>query len=212
MAKFGKSDMKNLGEQKGFKIYELGDLFYFLLPTVETNRVIISSHGGHQLIGGTNKFVVPSDTILRFYSEDTYSVKDPSFNGFYDMEAAPKEVISEGEKCFDYILTKYQGRHNTLKGNKETYDTIAGVVNQAVEDNLNAQRRRRKDWQAASKVSAVLTVRNRFFKGTAHLSKAIEAVHVIAPHIQLFDCLFCRSTMFGGSQGVNLIARGAPRK
>jgi hypothetical protein len=65
--------MKTLGEQAGFTIMEVGDLFYLMLPKDPANRAVIS---------------------------DTCSVLDFGFNNFYQQEAAPKEVVSEGEQCF----------------------------------------------------------------------------------------------------------------
>jgi hypothetical protein len=49
---------------------------------------------------------------------------------------------------------------------------------------------------------AVLTLRNRWFKGEAALSLAIAAALKVAPGITVVECPFCRSTMFGGSQSV----------
>jgi hypothetical protein len=142
-------------------------------------------------------------------------VLDPGFNNFYQQEAAPKEVISEGEKCFNYILTKYQGRH----GNKtETYDSIADIINeterlsklltkQATTATSPKAREMFRRGAAKEKLAAVVTVRNRWFKGEATLSMLLREVKQAAPSLILFDCLFCRSTLFGGSQGVDMVSR-----
>lgn len=207
--------MKNLGEQAGFRIMELGDLMYLLLPKEPTDRVIISAHGGHAVLSNTNRFKVPSDTVLRFYSDDTFSVLDPGFDNFYKKEAAPKEIVYEGDMCFDYLLSKYQGRH----GNKEeTYESIAKAINDAVGGKAFFKGQAAKastpkakqsylEQSAASKVAAVVTIRNRWFKGDATLSMVVNAVKKAAPSIVIFDCLFCRSTLFGGSQDVKLVRR-----
>ncbi len=209
-----KTKMKSLGEQSGLRIYQT-DLLYLLLPKESTNRVIISAHGGHAVLSKTNQFEVPTDVVLRFYSDDTKSVIDPGFNDFYRGEAAPKEIITEGDMCFDYLLTKYQGRH----GNKsETYESITTVINETVAakqqllggaQKLEAGARKDKLLQGASreKVAAVVTVRNRWFKGEATLSMVVHAVKKHTPAITIFDCLFCRSTMFGGSDAVPITSR-----
>lgn len=210
-----KTKMKKLTSRDGFDIYELGDIFYLFYPKEKTDRVIISAHGGHALVSGTNTFRVPTDTVLRFYSSDENSVLDPGFSSFYASEAAPKEVLSDGDKSFDYILSKYQGRH----GNKsETYDSIATALSSAVngrkntlklaEKNKGAARDKLLNSAARYKVAAVLTVRNRWLKGEATLSKVIREVKATAPEIVIFDCLFCRSKMFGGGDdAVPLIGR-----
>jgi hypothetical protein len=209
--------MKNLGVQQGFQIMELGDLLYLMMPTEPCNRVIISAHGGHAVLSNTNQFVVPSDVVLRFYSDDTKSVLDPGFNNFYRGEAAPKEIISEGERSFDYLLSKYQGSH----GNKsETYDSIAKVISDTIALNARLKadaakpttsekgRARLLNAAAREKVAAVVTIRNRWFKGDATLKLVVNAVKAAAPSIMIFDCLFCRSTMFGGSDAVPIVNRG----
>lgn len=209
-----KTKMKLLTTRNGFKVHELGDLFYFFEPSIATDRVIISAHGGHKVVGGTNRFEVPEDVVLRFYSDDTFSVLDPGFNDFYTKEAAPKEIITEGDFCFDYILSKYQGSH----GNEsETYDSIGKIISSVTNTRSGMSAKaatasgKQKDQMLnianRAKVAAVLTVRNRWFKGDATLSKVVKAVKQHAPTIVIFDCLFCRSTMFGGSQGVTLVDR-----
>lgn len=210
-----KTKMKDLGTQQGLQVLELGDLLYLLLPTTPTDRVVISAHGGHAVLSKTNQFVVPSDVVLQFYSDDTKSVLDPGFNNFYRQEAAPKEIITEGEKSFDYLLSKYQGKHGNAD---ETYESIAKVVNDTVAAKSNLQgfaarassdKGRDGFLRSASreKVAAVVTVRNRWFKGEATLSLVVDAVKTAAPSIVIFDCLFCRSTLFGGSDAVPLITR-----
>lgn len=204
--------MKKLGSYKSFDILEADTMFLFL-PKKPPQKVIITSHGGHALLSKTNKFTVPSDTVLQFYSDDTFSVIDPGFDNFFKKVAAPKEIITEGEQCFDYILTKYQGRH----GNKsETYESIANLMEEAQQSIESALGRAERSVTQGGKnaaltsakahtVPAVLTVRNRWGKPTVRLSIAIESIKAAAPTVQVFDCLFCRSTLFGGSQKVKLV-------
>lgn len=212
-----KSKMKSMGEQSGFVVHGLEHKMYLFYPKDGTNHLIISAHGGHTLTT-TNKFNVPTDTILRFYSEDKNSVLDPGFNKFYEKEAVPKEIISEGESCFDYVLTKYQGSHNKMG---ETYDSIAKTMNAVFKQrnalladaakagakgNTKAQDKM-LNMAAANKTPAVLTIRNRHFRSDVNLSFALEQVKKEYSGIQLIDCLFCRSTLFGGSDAVKLVDR-----
>jgi hypothetical protein len=209
-----KTTMKSLGTQEGLRIFQ-SEISYLLLPNEPTDRVIISAHGGHAMLTKTNSFTVPSNVVLRFYSDDTKSVLDPGFNNFYRGEAAPKEIITEGDKCFDYLLTKYQGKHGAKD---ETYESIAAVINESVKAraqllgkaaSTSSSAAKGKFLQAASreKVAAVVTIRNRRFRGDATLSMIIDGVKKHTPSIVIFDCLFCRSTMRGGSDAVPIVAR-----
>jgi hypothetical protein len=213
-----KSKMKKLGEQSGFEVLSLDHRLYLLLPKVPTNRVIISAHGGRELTNA-NSFTVPTDTILRFYSEDMNTVLDPKIAEFYRKEAAPKEILSEGERCFDYILTKYQGKDNNKMG--ETYESIANLINgelkhmqKALDDAQVAGARGNARAQAKLeqiarnvKMAAVLTVRNRMFRANVNLSEVLALVRAAAPQIQLFDCLFCRYAKGGKDDAVTIVSR-----
>lgn len=213
-----RSKMKKLGEQSGFEILSLDHRLYLLLPKVPTNRVIISAHGGRELTNA-NSFIVPSNTILRFYSEDKNSVVDPRLVEFYRQEAVPKEILSEGDRCFDYILTKYQGNDNNQMG--ESYESIANLINNelrymqtsldqaAVAGARGNARAQATLLQNARKVkmAAVLTVRNRMFRANVSLAEMLDLVRAAAPQIQLFDCLFCRAAEGGQNDAVRLVAR-----
>jgi hypothetical protein len=203
-----KSKMKKLGTFSTLTVYEVGDLFYVLVPEGNVDRLIITAHGGHALLSGTNKFTVPRGLTLKFYSDDTKSVIDPGFNQFYQYEAVPREVIDQGNSCYDYILTKYQGRHGSKD---ETYQSIARTIDGNVQGRRNYQLMAQRQPQNSSKylaksmsypTPAVLTVRNRWFKGDATLSMALDAALSVARGIAVVECLFCRSTLFGGSQAV----------
>lgn len=218
MGLFGKSDIKKLPPTDGLTIFEVGQHLYFFSPHSDTNICIISAHGGRKA-RNANEFIVPPDTILRFYSEDKNSTLDPGFGEFYGKEAAPREIVSEGERCFDYGLTKYQGRHN--KAN-ETYGSIAKTIGKtfanrerylaelaSAESKGSADKVKRVigAMVAKQKLPAVVTVRNRLFRPELALSDVIAGVKSIAPNIILFECFFCRSIAGGGSQAVELVDR-----
>ncbi|MEM6748686.1 MAG: hypothetical protein AAF608_14815, partial [Pseudomonadota bacterium] len=79
MGWFTGSDMKNLKSSENYTVSEIGECLYIYVPKDPPQRVIISSHGGHAMVGGTNSFTVGDDTVLLFYSDDKYSVNDPGF-------------------------------------------------------------------------------------------------------------------------------------
>jgi hypothetical protein len=205
--------MKKMGEQEGFTVLSLEGRMYLFLPKAGTDRVIISAHGGRSKT--TKDFRVPSDAVLRFYSEDTNVVLDPGFDSFYAKEAAPKEIVYESETCFNYELSKYQGSHNTQG---ETYQSIAKTINRVAKtkDTLLTQAGKQTDagkksrlltGAAREKLAAVLTIRNRVLRGDVNLAYAIDQVKAAAPQIVIFDCLFCRWLAGGGKDSVNLVNR-----
>ena len=218
MGWFTGSDMKNLQSSDNYTVSEIGECLYIYVPKDPPQRVIISSHGGHAMVGGTNSFTVGDDTVLQFYSDDRYSVNDPGFTNFFTSLGAPKEVLSTGDTCYDYILTKYQGTHNKMK---ETYESIGAAIDHmtnlaqdyakvAAQQSSAGKSDIAAKYEAkaahASKVPAVLTVRNRKFRSNMTLSAAIEGVKMAAPSVQIFDCLFCRSGWKDLSQDVTLVS------
>jgi hypothetical protein len=218
MALFGKSDINKLAEHSGLTIFNVSDRLYLFKPHDDTRTCIISAHGG-RATRNASTFRVPPDTILRFYAEDTFSVLDPGFSEFYTKEAVPREILSEGDECFDYCLTKYQGRHNSAN---ETYSSIAQTISAAFKSReigeaqlksaiaKNAPEKTKRALGAVvarNKTPAVVTVRNRTFRAELTLSEVIAMVKTAAPEMTLFDCSFCRSVARGGSQAVALVER-----
>lgn len=209
-----KTTMTKLGQQQGYFVHALGDRMYFLKPSEPTDRAIISAHGGHDLLSTTNTFPVPAGLTLRFYSDDGFSVDDPGLTNFYRKNAVVKETLTGGDNCFDYGLTKYQGAGHNKMG--ETYDSIAKCIADEVahlrnfeEDLFRAIGQfndRAADRLRAAKAKlqfpAVATVRNRRFKTDLTLRMVLNTVVAAAPEIKIFDCLFCRSKMRGGTQAV----------
>lgn len=211
-----KSKMKKMGEQEGFIVHAIEGCMYLLVPKEGANRVIISAHGGRSK--NTKDFRVPKDMVLRFYSEDTNTVLDPGFSNFYEKEAAPKEIVYEGEPCFNYSLSKYQGGHNKMG---ETYDSIAKTINSAAKQRKSLltdaghaesvgktkQANIMKNMAAGHKLAAVLTIRNRVMRGDVSLAFALEQVKAVEPKIVIVDCLFCRWMSGGKDDAVPLVSR-----
>jgi hypothetical protein len=187
---------------------------YLFVPLRGTDRVVISAHGGREK--NTKAFKVPSDVVLRFYSEDMNTVLDPGFNNFYGGEAAPKEICTEGDDCYDYTLSKYQGTGNNKMG--ETYDSIAKCLNRVAKDkntfltlakNQSTEQKKSALLNAAAreKLAAVLTIRNRVFRSDVSLSYALAQVKATVPSIVIFDCLFCRWLKGGKDDAVPIVGR-----
>lgn len=208
-----RTKMKRLGEHGELTVHSLSEQMYLFVPKGGTDRVVISAHGGRTQT--TQPFTVPSDSVLRFYSEDTNSVLDPGLDNFYTFEVMPREIIAESEPCYDYELSKYQGRH----GNRsETYASIADTITReskakhsfltAAAKTTNAQVKSASLKEASKrKLAAVLTIRNRFNRPDVNLSLAIEQVKNVAPEILIFDCLFCRYMKGGGAEGLQTFMR-----
>jgi hypothetical protein len=208
------SDLKKLGVVEGLTVYSIGGIMYLFMPQEKTNRVVISAHGGREKT--TLSFRVQTDVVLQFYSADTNSVLDPGMMNFYFAEAAPKEIITEGDLCYNYTLSKYQGKDHNKMG--ETYQTIARAIGDCVRgkrellagaQKATSEKAKSKLLQGAAKnkPAAVLTIRNRWFRSEVNLSYAIDQVKRISKEIVIFDCLFCRSMEGGGSDSVPLISR-----
>ena len=216
MSRLQGSDMKKMKASENYTVYAVGDKIYMMIPKDPPSRVIITAHGGHTVVTKTNTFEVPEGLVLRFYSDDGASVLDPGFSRFFSRVSVPKEIISEREICFDYILSKYQGRH----GNKnETYASLGNDIDDmyamakvhadGIETFADFWPERADDSRAihaqAKNVPAILTVRNRWFKGDMTLSLALACIQSAAPSVRIVDCLFCRSRKFGGRQKVETI-------
>lgn len=219
MALFGKSDIKKLADHSGLTVFNVSDRLYLFKAHDDSKTCIISAHGGREK-KNASVFRVPADTVLRFYAEDTFCVLDPGFKNFYYKEAVPREVLSEGDECFDYCLTKYQGRHNSMG---ESYSVIAQTIAHAFAQRevaaaglkqasasskyTDKMKRTLANGVAINKTPAVVTVRNRHFKADLTLSQVIGLVKAVSPEMTIFDCSFCRYVSGGGDQAVTLIAR-----
>jgi Putative adhesin Stv domain len=193
----------------------LGSNMYLFKSTTNSVDCIISAHGG--FVSESRTFTVPGKVSLRFYSNHGASVIDPSISEFFRSQehAAPVETFAGGDKCPNYLLSKYQGDHNKMG---ETYD----MVNTSI---TNRDKQRGKNFNALMWASdtnnpntglqdlyleqltnapgaSVLTIRNRWnvLMGVT-LSDAVKAVLKAVPTIGVIHCLFCRSYMLSGKVG-----------
>lgn len=160
----------------------LGRHLYLFRSKTNSADCIISAHGGY--LFDTMSFTVPKGIELRFYSPHSTALLDPGLEEFHEhlAEAVPVEVRTGGKSCRDYLLEKYQGRHNEAG---ETYDSIVASV-----------RERDKGLGGAS----VVTIRNRWDLVVGlKLSDVVAAVRREIPTIRRFYCCFCRANVVSDS-------------
>lgn len=142
---------------------------------------IISAHGG--FLFTTVSFTVPKGAELRFFSPHSSLLIDPGLEEFHAhlAKAIPTE-LAKGKSCRDYLLQKYQGRHNEVG---ETYNAILESVMEHDQGGGGA---------------SVVTVRNRWdLVAGIRLSDVIAAVRREVPTISRFYCLFCRANVVSDS-------------
>ncbi len=198
-----------------------GDSLYLFHPDNRYNEhCVISAHGGYSAgcFGGST-FNLPVGVKLAFYSQHGSPVNDFGIGNFLSkIHRIVETQTSDDNPCFNYVLTKYQGRHSN---NAETYDSIGDAVNRnrdittslnsifesANEFNRKAKRRSEsKELLLAEAITPlsdelqfeypfdVVTVRNRYWRSVNDmtLKKVVKAV--LDEHdYATIHCFFCRS-------------------
>jgi hypothetical protein len=112
------------------------------------------------------------------------------------------------------FLTKYRGRH----GNKtETYESIADMINDTARLSKVLTRSAsvpHRGGQTGVPTSSGQGEAGRcghgpepLVQGGSNSFNVAARSEAVAPSLILFGCLLCRSTLFGGSQAVNLVGR-----
>ena len=176
---------------------EIGsNLYLFTSQTgVYRDALVISAHGGYDNSSGDCD--PPPGTELIFYVEHG-SVQQDFGIGRFKNGVASFESFTQGKKCTNYSLSKYQGYHGGTKGKPaETYDSIAGEI-AGIEDEIAKQQKYagRKGYNNTKVINAfdVLTIRNRVFSGDVKLKAALTAVRQVHAYTTV-HCFFCRSPM-----------------
>lgn len=184
----------------------LGDRLYLFESDTTSHRALITAHGGYW--AGTKKFRVPEGVSVYFYTPHGTVLSDPGISFLKDGSKEPTRILKGGDECFNYILSKYQGRHGSQK---ETYEAIAKSVKKGDEVINNYQKDinhafdHGKDKMAvvmmrhamANKNSHVVTIRNRRLKSDINLKYVIDTVRASYPEVTEFHCSHCRSNIFG---------------
>jgi hypothetical protein len=194
---------------------KLGRSMYLFKSSTNSVDCIISAHGGFMAENRT--FKVPDGVTLFFYGPHGAALLDPGTTTFYNKmhEAEPVEVITGGQECRNYLLSKYQGAHAGSSGTDtvETYRDLSGKV--AAEDhkrglmfnqmtkagniqspNTRVVKKNMEELTGRVRGASVLTIRNRWdIVFGVPLSDALKAAKKAMPTLKEFHCLFCRCAM-----------------
>ncbi len=169
----------------------VGDKLYLFKSTENATDCLISAHGGYYK--QNRSFTVPNGVQLLFYGEHKKVLADPGLKMMHQVKGLEVvDTFAGGSKdCPDYILSKYQGSHNT---NNETYESILAEI--GIEDTKHAKVSARGASGAAQLkwvgAMSVLTIRNRFLRADLNLSYVIKEAVAAMPTLTTFHCSFCR--------------------
>ncbi len=185
---------------------KLGDMLYLFESSTTTHRCLITAHGGYWF--GTRRFTVPRGVTISLYAPHGTALIDPGIDFLKaDAVVQPEEVIRGGAKCYDYQLSKFQGRHGSQN---ETYQAINRSVTTGDQDVGALQRDAnlaldRGDegtlnqllvMASTNRNAHVVTVRNRWFnKLGVSLTHVISKVRKSYPEVTEFHCSHCRSNV-----------------
>lgn len=176
----------------------LGKHFYLFKSQTNQTDCLISAHGGYKKTTGTFKV---KGCSVKFYVAHGSALSDPGMELMYNKNANIVSTVEDNGECMNYILSKYQGRHNK---NGETYEKIHKAIN--FEDNcINILNHGKddflpEDWEASMKLTramSILTIRNRWFNTNQNLRDAIAAARLEMNTLVNFHCSFCRSLIGG---------------
>jgi hypothetical protein len=161
-------------------------------------KLVISAHGAIRRINSpafTNLFAE-----LIFYSKHGKTTDDLGIDRFGSGTNKNQitDTIYKGFQCFDYSLTKYQGRHQNgwkiWKKVTETYDSIQKNQNlvKGYVETVAMQKAKEPNFKSQYNFEEfdVLTIRNHGPSVT--LKKALEQVGYINKYAEI-HCYFCRS-------------------
>ena len=187
---------------------EVGSHFYLFKSKTNTTDCLISAHGGYERNVGSFE---PKNCSLLFYGEHEKYLSDPGLrlmylSGLHVVEEIPNR---ETKSSINYILSKYQGRHNE---SGETYERIAGKIeseDQSIGNLLDRiakakddkGRERAQDQLKMYKSMNVLTIRNRWWRSDLSLESAVTAAKKALPSLTRFHCSFCRSLIGNDDAG-----------
>jgi hypothetical protein len=153
--------------------------------------LVISAHGGIKE-NGAPTFHTKWGT-LHFYSVHGQATDDLGIRNFCSggKDNQRTESIVATSNCYDYDLSKYQGKHNNVG---ESYESIEGSQNYVDDFNellLQAGDRAPKGSKQMVDFD-VLTIRNRWYNKNVTLSQALSAIGKLNQYADV-HCYFCRS-------------------
>lgn len=157
---------------------------YIIGNTKTATECWISGHGGsnsgdYLIDNGT--FSVPSGCSVQFFQPHGYCLIYRTNNLRTGKPIVDNQhndtAFGAGEACTNYILNKFEGRHNQAPEDAKaergyTYEALQSICDEG-------------------KV-VVVTIRNRWYSSHVTLEETIKAIRKVAPNITKFNCLFCR--------------------
>lgn len=201
---------------------ELGSKLYIWTKTAGAaspgvKECVISAHGGQTIIN--SRFEVKGVT-LRFYCPHGYALTDPGLEAVITQSVRHCQEVKDG-KVQDYVLSKYQGKHNKAG---ETYQKIGGLaetLEKGSSDLMDAtldflgkyaeetnEKRKAKFLEIVDRNIAqleskgrwmdIITLRNRRMRFDLNLSEVIKKLNASGYGYTTVHCSFCRCPMFGG--------------
>jgi hypothetical protein len=194
---------------------KLGRSLYLFKSGSNSADCIISAHGG--FMAENRSFKVPAGITLFFYGPHGAALLDPGTTSFYNRmhEAEPVEVITGGQDCRNYLLSKYQGAHagssgtDTVETYQELSDKVSGTdrtrglmfgqmmkAGNVQSPNTRVVKKNMEELMGRLRGASVLTIRNRWdIVFGVPLSDALKAAKKAVPTLKEFHCLFCRCAM-----------------
>jgi hypothetical protein len=177
----------------------IGDYLYLFKSPEQTDKCLISAHGGYYKNQKTFKLSdIASNLRVVFYGDHNKVLQDPGLGILSRNPTIVDDHPTDGNDVLDYVLSKYQGRHSSAN---ETYKTIGDKLkNDSAQiqsyrdqmDYVNSNPSIRKIYDSLASCH-VVTIRNRWNKSDVSLKYVINAVHNYMSSITSFHCSFCRS-------------------
>lgn len=188
----------------------IGSKLYLFKATSNAAECLISAHGGYRK--GNLTFSVPYGVTISFYGPHGFILQDPGVKIMsQELAQFAVETKKQGEQCINYILSKYQGTHNTAG---ETYESISDTIEDFQNRFLQTQDKMRSmgnvndlskgqlsryNMMSANLRSLnamnVATIRNRWYSPDLTLEYVVKEVKKAVPSITHFHCSFCRGHM-----------------
>ena len=121
-----------VGKENPAGAVALGQTMYLFKSSTNSKDCMISARDGGYVSGNIRSFDVPAGTTIRFYADHGFILSDPGIGAFAKdaSKSKPRETFTAGQKCRNYLLTKFQGAHAGADGKsvRETYQQVASAV------------------------------------------------------------------------------------
>jgi hypothetical protein len=178
-------DMTYVSTEVGDVIFVWRKRFSAINPFGKNKSAIISAHGNDARIN--SKFPNERAYSLHYYGPHGHSLVDPGLEMFLNKTAKVTETVSSTNAQQDYVLSKYQNKHNK-KGESYTKGFLENTFN--IEDDFEMD---------------IITLRSAKKHNNGRrlillLSDVIDILFKAGFEYEHFHCSFCR----GGGQAVEI--------